>query len=72
MSDTTVRINTVGSSVEVSIEPGQTVSDALAAADIDAEAAGLDVEVNGAEAQDDAPLEAGDQVVATPKNVKLG
>lgn len=74
MSDVTIRVTGVGQSQEITIEPGSSLEDALAAANIDAEAAGLDVEVNGsaADSPSETTVQDGDQVVTTPKNVKLG
>lgn len=72
MSDITIRVVGVGSSVEVEVPQESTVSDALAEAGIDAEAAGLNTRVNGESAAQDAPLADGDAVSTTPREAKLG
>lgn len=67
-----VRVSGVGSSNEVEVEVGATAQDALAAAGIDAEAAGLNTSVDGERTDGSAPVEDGSQVVATPRAAKLG
>lgn len=68
----TVRINTVGDSIEVEVPQESTVADATAAAGVDPAAQGLNTRVNGADASPDTPVSDGDQVNATPRNAKLG
>lgn len=73
-ADVTIRITGVGSSQEITVESGSTLNEALDAAGVSPEDAGLDVEVNGAPVEDAAetPVQDGDQVTTTPKNVRLG
>lgn len=72
MSDVTVRISGVGSSQEVTVEAGDTLANVLDAANLDSEASGTDVRVNGESVSPDYSVQSGDQVTATPQNAKLG
>jgi len=72
MSDVTIRVSGVGASQEVTVEAGDTLSDVLDAANLDPEAQGTDVRVNGEAVTRDYQPQAGDQVTATPQNAKLG
>jgi len=68
MSDVTIRISGVGSSREVTVESGSTLSDL----DLASDEQGTDVRVNGEPVSPDTPLSDGDQVTQTPQGAKLG
>jgi hypothetical protein len=68
MSDVTIRVSGVGASQEVTVEAGSTLEDL----DLDNEAQGTDVRVNGESVSPDYQVQPGDQVTQTPANAKLG
>jgi sulfur carrier protein ThiS len=68
----TVQVTGVGSSNTVEINEDAKVSDALIEAGIDTAAQGLTLKRDGAPVDADAPLNDGDQVLATPRSAKLG
>lgn len=67
-----VTVSSLGGAKTVEVDEAADLSVALAAAGIDAQAQGLDIEVDGAPASATDPVENGSQVLATPRAPKLG
>lgn len=68
MSDVTITVSGVGASQEVTVEAGSTLSDL----DLNSEAQGTDVRVNGEAVAPSYQVQPGDQVTQTPQGAKLG
>lgn len=69
-----VKITSPGNQADVEITTGGTLEDALKLAGINAEEQGLNVRANGSTVADPASVvpQDGDQVIATPRQPKLG
>lgn len=68
-----INVTGVGFDLNVEVQDGESLSEALARVGIDPDSSGSDVRVNGAEVEAaEVSPQAGDQVSVTPKQVALG